>query len=47
MKEIGDRVRQLKADGAPQNEIDVAVNELKAKKKALGDAVGSVFTILH
>lgn len=35
MKEIGDRVRQLKLDGAQKHEIDKAVIQLKAKKKVL------------
>jgi len=35
VKLVGDRVRQLKTDGAPKADIDIAVKELKAKKKEL------------
>lgn len=31
----GDIVRQLKEQNAPKNDIDVAVKELKARKKVL------------
>ena len=34
VKLVGDRVRQLKTDGAPKADIDIAVNELTAKKKS-------------
>ncbi|CAD5215511.1 unnamed protein product [Bursaphelenchus xylophilus] len=37
VKEIGDKVRQLKLDKADENDIKRAVNELKARKKALED----------
>uniref|UniRef100_A0A914DM22 Glycine--tRNA ligase n=1 Tax=Acrobeloides nanus TaxID=290746 RepID=A0A914DM22_9BILA len=37
VKECGDLVRQLKLDNAPQNEVDKAVFELKARKKKLED----------
>ena len=33
----GDLVRQLKADGAPADEVKRAVAELKARKKKLED----------
>ncbi|CAI2348891.1 unnamed protein product [Caenorhabditis sp. 36 PRJEB53466] len=35
VKEIGDRVRDLKASGAPKIDVDRAVVELKARKKEL------------
>eukprot|EP00794_Sanderia_malayensis_P003055 gene3055-3518_t len=35
VKEQGDLVRKLKATGAPILEVDVAVRELKARKKLL------------
>lgn len=37
VKEQGDLVRKLKADGAPEIDVKKAVNELKARKKVLED----------
>ncbi|XP_065091559.1 glycine--tRNA ligase [Ochlerotatus camptorhynchus] len=37
VKELGDLVRKLKADGAPEIDVKKAVNELKARKKILED----------
>uniref|UniRef100_A0A1L8DFH3 Glycine--tRNA ligase n=1 Tax=Nyssomyia neivai TaxID=330878 RepID=A0A1L8DFH3_9DIPT len=37
VKEQGDLVRKLKADGAPELDVKVAVAELKARKKVLED----------
>ena len=37
VKITGDRVRQLKADGAPNTEIALEIQKLKAKKKELED----------
>ncbi|XP_033223884.1 glycine--tRNA ligase [Belonocnema kinseyi] len=37
VKEQGDLVRQLKANGAPENDVKKAVAELKARKKLLDD----------
>ncbi|XP_062548703.1 glycine--tRNA ligase isoform X2 [Armigeres subalbatus] len=37
VKEQGDLVRKLKADGAPEIDVKKAVNELKARKKILED----------
>ncbi|CAD5211148.1 unnamed protein product [Bursaphelenchus okinawaensis] len=37
VKEIGDKVRQLKLDKADENDIKRVVNELKARKKVLED----------
>ena len=43
MKEYGDLVRELKANGAPKIDIDTAVVELKARKKKLEETVGLFF----
>ncbi len=37
MKEQGDLVRTMKADGAPELDVKKAVAELKARKKVLED----------
>lgn len=37
VKEQGDLIRKLKADGAPEIDVKRAVNELKARKKVLED----------
>ncbi|PIO60690.1 WHEP-TRS domain protein [Teladorsagia circumcincta] len=39
VKEYGDLIRELKANGAPKIDIDKAVTELKARKKKLEDTL--------
>ena len=40
----GDLVRKLKEEKAPENDIKVAVSELKARKKVLEDKVAPQWT---